>query len=104
MHQGGLVGVHRRRGVRTTRRGPEEHPAADLVQRDFTATAPNQLWVTDITYGPTWAGFLYLAIVLALRNFDGLVGKRVGIRGLIKLYKGQAEIVIESMEQIVVEP
>jgi hypothetical protein len=40
----------------------------------------------------------------ALRNLDGLVGKRVGIRGLIKLYKGQAEIVITSMEQIVVEP
>jgi putative transposase len=64
MKAGGLVGVHRRRGVRTTRRGPDEHAAADLVQRDFTATAPDQLWVADITYVPTWAGFLYLAIVL----------------------------------------
>ena len=60
----GLVGVSRRRGVRTTRRGPVEAPATDLVQRDFTATAPNQLWVADITYVPTWAGFLVLAIVL----------------------------------------
>jgi putative transposase len=59
-----LVGVSRRRGVRTTRRGADETPAADLVRRDFTATAPNQLWVADITYVPTWAGFLYLAIVL----------------------------------------
>ena len=62
--QGRLVGVHRRRGVRTTRRGPDEQAAADLVQRNFTAATPNQLWVADITYIPTWAGFLYLAIVL----------------------------------------
>ena len=60
----GLHGVSRRRGVRTTRRGPVETAAADLVHRDFTATAPNQLWVADITYIPTWAGFLFLAIVL----------------------------------------
>ena len=54
MKLGGLVGVSRRRAVRTTRRGPAEHAAADLVQRQFTATAPNQLWVADITYIPTW--------------------------------------------------
>jgi len=60
----GLVGVHRRRGTRTTRPGPDEVAAQDLVQRRFTATAPNQLWVADITYVPTWAGFLYLAVVL----------------------------------------
>lgn len=59
-----LVGVSRRRGVRTTRRGAVETPAVDLVQRQFTATGPNQLWVADITYVPTWAGFLYLAIAL----------------------------------------
>lgn len=64
MRAAGLVGAHRRRGVRTTRRGPAEHAASDLVHRDFTATAPNQLWVADITYVPTWAGFLYLAVVL----------------------------------------
>ena len=64
MRAAGLVGVSRRRGIRTTRRGVLETPAADLVRRDFTATAPNQLWVADITYVPTWAGFLFLAIVL----------------------------------------
>ncbi len=63
MKQAGLVGVHRRKGMRTTVRGPED-VAADLVRRNFTATAPNQLWVADITYVPTWSGFLYLAIVL----------------------------------------
>lgn len=64
MREAGLVGVSRRKGFRTTRRGPEQAPAPDLVQRDFTATAPDQLWVADITYVPTWAGFLFLAIVL----------------------------------------
>ena len=64
MKRAGLVGVHRRKGTRTTLRGPDGVVSADLVQRNFTATAPNQLWVADITYVPTWSGFLYLAIVL----------------------------------------
>lgn len=64
MKLGGLVGVSRRRRVRTTRRGPDAQAAADLVQRRFTAAAPNRLWVADITYVPTWAGFLYLAVVV----------------------------------------
>jgi putative transposase len=64
MKLGGLVGVSRRRAVRTTRRGPAEHAATDLVQRQFTATGPNQLWVADITYVPTWASFLFLAVVI----------------------------------------
>jgi putative transposase len=59
-----VVGVHRRRTVYTTQRGYDASPAADLVKRDFTASTPNQLWVADITYVPTWTGFLYLAIVL----------------------------------------
>ena len=60
----GLPGCHRRRGTTTTRRGAESIPAVDRVQRDFTASAPNRLWVADITYIPTWMGFLYLAVVL----------------------------------------
>jgi putative transposase len=64
MRTAGLVGVHRRHAVQTTRRRSEETAAIDLVQRNFTARAPNQLWVADITYVPTWAGFLYLAVVL----------------------------------------
>lgn len=38
--------------------------AADLVKRQFTATGINQLWVADMTYVPTWVGFLYLAVVV----------------------------------------
>ncbi len=64
MRGAGLVGVSRHRGVRTTIRQPEAPAALDHVQRDFTAQEPNQLWVADITYIPTWAGFLFLAIVL----------------------------------------
>ena len=64
MRAAGLAGVSRRKGVRTTRRDGRARPAPDLVQRAFTADAPDRLWVADITYIPTWAGFLYLAIVL----------------------------------------
>jgi putative transposase len=60
----GLHGCHRRKGVHTTRRNPDIPPAPDLVRRDFTAAAPDRLWVADMTYVPTWMGFLYLAIVL----------------------------------------
>ena len=48
----------------TTKRDKERRPAPDLVQREFTATGINQLWVADMTYIPTWAGFVYLAVVL----------------------------------------
>jgi putative transposase len=60
----GIVGVTRRKYHGTTRRDPAAQPAPDLVDRTFTAERPDQLWVADITYVPTWAGFLYLAIVL----------------------------------------
>lgn len=64
MREAGIEGVSRRRRVKTTTRSSRQAPAADLVQRDFTADAPDQLWVADITYVPTSAGFLYLAVVL----------------------------------------
>ena len=64
MAAAGLAGVSRRKGTTTTRRDRDARPAPDLVERDFTAAAPDQLWVADITYIPTWAGFLYLAVVL----------------------------------------
>jgi putative transposase len=64
MRQSGIEGVSRRRFVKTTRQSPHQRAAPDLVKRDFTASAPDELWVADITYIPTWAGFLYLAVVL----------------------------------------
>ena len=65
MRKAGLRGVSRRRGfVLTTRRDPKQRPAPDLVNRKFVADAANQLWVADMTYVPTWAGFIFLATVL----------------------------------------
>ena len=64
MNTAGLYGVSRRRRVITTVRDRAAQPASDLVERNFTAAAPDRLWVADITYIPTWAGFLYLAVVL----------------------------------------
>ena len=64
MREAGLAGVSRRRGVRTTWRDKKARPAPDLVSREFSAQSLNRLWVADITYIPTWAGFLYLAMVL----------------------------------------
>ena len=51
-------------GSTTTVRDRDARPAPDLVERNFARAAPNRLWVADITYIPTWAGFLYLAVVL----------------------------------------
>jgi len=59
-----LRGVSRRKWTTTTVRDRQARPAPDLVKRAFTAEGPNRLWVADITYVPTWAGFLYLAVVL----------------------------------------
>ena len=59
-----LRGACRRKFITTTQRDPNARPAPDLVNRQFTASAPNELWVADATYIPTWVGFLYLAIVL----------------------------------------
>ncbi|MBC5824304.1 MAG: IS3 family transposase [Candidatus Eremiobacteraeota bacterium] len=64
MRKCGLRGVSRRRFVRTTRRDRKAQRAPDLVQRNFTAVAPNRLWVADVSYVPTWSGFLFLAVVL----------------------------------------
>jgi putative transposase len=64
MRASSIAGVSRRRSFHTTRRDPAARPAPDLVDRKFTAAGPNQLWVADMTYIPTQAGFLFLAVVL----------------------------------------
>jgi putative transposase len=64
MRAAGLEGASRRKWCTTTVRDERARPAPDLVQRDFTAEGPDKLWVADITYVPTGAGFLYLSVVL----------------------------------------
>ncbi|MFH7341237.1 IS3 family transposase [Streptomyces sp. KHY 26] len=63
MRQAGLAGISPRRSKGFTRRDPDADPAPDLVQRDFTAHAPNRLWVTDLTMIPTLEGPLWLSAI-----------------------------------------
>jgi putative transposase len=64
MRAAAVQGVSRRKAISTTTRDRDARPAPDLVKRNFTAAGPDRLWVADITYVPTGAGFLYLAVVL----------------------------------------
>ncbi len=86
----GLQGVSRRRGIRTTHRDPGNEAAPDLVERNFSAQGPNRLWVADITYVPTWSGFLYLAVVM-----DAWSRRIVGWAMRTSL---RTEIVLEALE------
>ena len=64
MRELGICGVRRGRRFITTRRDERAERAADLVRRNFTATAPNQLWVTDLTYVATWSGVAYVCFIV----------------------------------------
>jgi len=71
MREAGIVGCHprsgifvRRRHVVTTVRELASTAVPDRLERQFVAEAPNMKWTADITYVPTWSGFLYLAVVL----------------------------------------
>ena len=64
MHDLGIQGVAAKRRPKGKPSGMEAPAAPDLVRRDFTADEPNQLWFADITYVPTWQGWLYLAAVV----------------------------------------
>ena len=64
MRQAKIQGVSRRKRILTTRRDSNTRPAPDLVQRKFVASAPNRIWVADITHVPTQTTPLYLAVVL----------------------------------------
>ena len=64
MRAANVRGVSRRKSPRTTQRRPGARPAPDLVQRNFTASRPNELWIADIPYIPTWTGTLFLAVVV----------------------------------------
>jgi putative transposase len=59
-----IEGARRTKRVRTTRADPAAPRHPDLVQREFQAAAPNQLWVTDLTYVPTWAGVAYVCFIV----------------------------------------
>ena len=60
----GIRGVQRGRKLYTTHADDNANRAPDLVKRDFTADAPNRLWLADITYCSTWEGWLYVSFIL----------------------------------------
>jgi putative transposase len=64
MRMAGIQGVRRGKRVRTTKPDVSAVRHPDLVKRRFTATAPNQLWVTDLTFVPTWAGVAYVCFLI----------------------------------------
>jgi len=72
----GLAGVRRGRSVRTTWPAATAQRPADLVERRFTAPAPNRLWVADLTYIATWSGFAYTAFIIDVFS-RRIVGWRV---------------------------
>ena len=76
MRTAGICGVRRGKRVRTTRPDERADRPPDLVERNFTAAAPNQLWVTDLTYVPTWAGVAYVCFIIDAHS-RCIVGWRV---------------------------
>jgi putative transposase len=91
-----LRGVSRRRGfVITTRRNSDHRPAPDLVNRRFVADRPDQLWVADMTYVPTWAGFIYLSVVLDAWS-RRVVGWSIGERMTAELVLAALNMALEQ--------
>lgn len=68
MRENGMTAIIKRRFKVTTKPDPSLEVAPDLLQRDFSAQAPNEKWVADITYIWTWEGWLYLAAILDIYN------------------------------------
>ena len=92
MGQMGLEGARRgKRFKKTTVVDEAAHRPADLVERDFTADRPNQLWVADLTYVPTWVGFAYVAFIT-----DVFSRKIVGWRVSNSL---RSDLALDALEQ-----
>ena len=87
----GLRGVVRGRRVRTTIPEALAERPRDLVQRNFRATRPNQLWVADLTYVATWRGFVYVAFVI-----DVFARRIVGWRAANSL---RSDLALDALEQ-----
>jgi putative transposase len=93
MRQVDLRGATRTKRVRTTRPASVAERPADLVQRSFTAAAPDRLWVADLTYVRTIAGFVYTAFVI-----DAFSRRIVGWRVLASL---RAELALDALEMAI---
>ena len=92
MHEMGICGVSRRKSTQTTVKAHQDRKAPDLVKRDFTVATVNKLWLADITYVPTYSGFLYLSVVL-----DALSCRVVGWAMATHL---QSELVLSALNMV----
>jgi putative transposase len=90
MREHGLRGVVRGRTVRTTVADESASRPADRVQRNFTADAPNRLWVADFTYVPTWNGMVYVAFVI-----DAFARRILGWRAATTM---KTSLVLDALE------
>ena len=96
MREMGLAGAVRGRAwTTTTESAPNVDPPSDLVDRHFTATRPNQLWVADFTYVATWRGFVYVAFVV-----DVFARRIVGWRVSSSL---RTDFVLDALDQAIYE-
>ena len=91
MRQMGLQGVVRGRAFKTTTPDDAAARPADLVNREFVATRPNELWVADLTYVATWRGFVYVAFVI-----DVFARRIVGWRVSSSL---RTDLALDALEQ-----
>lgn len=89
MQERHIYGASRGKGYKTTR-NLDARPAPDLVDRNFSADGPDKLWVADITYVPTWSGFLFLAVVLDVFSLR--------IVGWAMATHLRAELVLDALE------
>ena len=93
MRQMGLTGAVRGRTFKTTIADDSAAQPLDLVKRDFTATCPNQLWVSDLTFVATWRGFVYVAFVI-----DAYARRIVGWRASSTL---RTDLALDALEQAI---
>jgi putative transposase len=89
----GLQGAVRGQKFKTTIADDSAARPLDLVDRDFTATRPNQLWVSDLTYVATWRGFVYVAFVI-----DAFARRIVGWRASNSL---RSDLALDALEQAI---
>jgi putative transposase len=88
-----IEGIRRGRKHKTTNADPQAQRAPDLVDRKFSASRPNQLWVTDFTYVPTWSGMVYVAFVI-----DVFSRKIVGWRAATQM---TTALVLDALEMAI---
>jgi transposase InsO family protein len=91
MREMGLRGVTRGKKVKTTQPATADVVALDRVNREFVVSAPNRLWVADLTYVATWRGFVYVAFVI-----DAFARRIVGWRVSSSL---RTDIALDALEQ-----